>query len=373
MEFIAGMSYSALGSSLPDLSQLLDLTKSEASLFPVVHFTGALFALVLIGSMVPNARVVLSGASILMAISSLGISLIPPYSTCVFLFFFFGLSSYALAVLPGIMVSSLKNGKAAVNMNILFGFFSVGVMAAPLVSGLVSFLGYHYPPLFICMAVLCLLACFMTIFAHLPTLELERALSPGKIRDLLVQFPVYFLVVVLMYFLYVGAESIPNIWIPQYFTDTFIGFGEFRSRLVLSLFWAAIALGRYACASILKRGAKPRVVLAVLAIMAAIWLMAAGWAKSRLAAELILISSGLFFSAMFPIIISFVDRLEVRLTGTMFILVIMSGTVGGSIASRTVGFVADAFGLRLGIMLGAIPLISIFFLTIWMRKHIGSG
>ena len=63
MEFIAGMSYSALGSSLPDLSQLLDLTKSEASLFPVVLFTGALFALVLIGSMVPNARVALSGAS----------------------------------------------------------------------------------------------------------------------------------------------------------------------------------------------------------------------------------------------------------------------------------------------------------------------
>jgi fucose permease len=167
---------------------------------------------------------------------------------------------------------------------------------------------------------------------------------------------------------YVGSESVPHTWIPKYFYDTFPGYSEFRLRLILSLFWASITAGRHICAVFLRRGAKPQTLLAVNSVAAAVLLAVAPVLRKGVSAEIMFIGSGLFFAGMFPTIISFVEHFSEQVSGTAFILVMASGLAGASVFSRSVGFIADRFGFTIGIMIGALPLISILVLVFIMNS-----
>ncbi len=73
--------------------------------------------------------------------------------------------------------------------------------------------------------------------------------------------------------------------------------------------------------------------------------------------------SGLFLSGMFPMIMAVVDRLPARYT-SLYLVVWASSVGGGALMSRAVGGVVDAYGLRAGMLIGAVPLLLQLLVTL---------
>jgi fucose permease len=357
---------SMTGSILPDISSVFSLSRSALSSIPSAQFLGGFTALVFIGFVFPlvKPKIILLCAASKLTLALVLISVLRTYSFAVLVAFFcVGTSMSVIFVIPGVITSCAKDTRGAESMNILYSFMSAGVVVSPVVSGLLFGKGSHYPAVAMVIAAAALLSAVITAFAGFPDISLGKGLSLQVIKDLAGKHSRFFIVVLVMSLCYMGSEAVPNNWIPKYLTDSFPGFSDFRSRLVLSLFWAFITSGRYICAFTLRFWRRPVTLLVLLAVAAAACISLAPLMKQRAAAEWLFMLSGLFFSGMMPIILAFTQKLEAALSGSMFVLILTVGMLGASVVSKAVGMTADRAGFSTAIVLGAVPLVIIVLLS----------
>ncbi len=372
--FTAGMSFSLLGAALPDVSLLFDLSKSQASSLPLAQFSGDFAGLLLLGLTLSRARHLLYGSALALCAAGVLISLAPGFSMWLKVWFFlFGAASGILITLPGMISARVAAGQAARSMNLLYAFFSAGVMTAPIGSGVLVELGLHFREAFLALSGLALVAGVAAAFSRMPIPELGQGLYPTAMRDLVKDHRGILAVVIVMNLCYVGAEAVPNAWIPKYLQDTFPGRSELGSAAVLSLFWGAITGGRFLCAALLKKGVRPRALLAGLAALSCATLAAAPMAGSLMAAQALFVASGLFFSGMFPVIISHTEHIPERSSGTMFIMVMAAGMLGASAAGKSVGVIADAVSFPAGMGLAALLSAGVLFLIPLLSRQSRGG
>jgi len=361
---LAGMSFSLLGTVLPEIAEAFNLTTSQASSLPLALFIGDFCSLFLIGFLLSRPRMILIAGTLALAAGSLAIGVLTSFSLAIKVcFFVFGIGTGVLATLPGMIASRLSPERAARSMNLLYAFFSAGVMATPLIGGALLSWQISYRGVFVGYGILVCLSTIFTAAAHLPCPDLGAGLALSSIRKLFSNHRTLFIVLAMMNLCYVGAETVPNAYVPKYLHDTFTSTTAFRGALMLSLFWGAITLGRFACAALLNRGVPPKLTLAALAVLSAACLLPAAWTGNRVAAEILFVSSGLFLSGMFPIIISYSGQLPPASAGTMFLMVMASGMLGASIVGRMVGVLADRFSFSAGMSL-AVPLALLVFVLI---------
>jgi fucose permease len=362
--FTTGFTYSVTGSVLPDISEFFNLTRTQVSSLPLFLFTGSFAGLMLLGFLLSRHRFLLYASALILTATPLGIIFISRFSIGLnAAFFFFGLSFNILVALPGMMLSRSGNGSTAGNMNTLYSFFSAGVMIAPIASGALFEYGFHYKATFLIVAALGGMCCITLLFVKLPRYDLGNRVSFLAVSSIYTSYGSIMVVVLLMNMCYGGAESILTTWMPKYFSDTFPAYSEFRLRATLSLFWLSITVGRQICALILKRGFKPQFLLALMSAAAVVFLVIAPLLNRGIFVEIMFISTGLFFSGMFPTIVSFAAHFSDRFSSIMFILIMAMGTLGASFMSRPVGVIADIIGFNFGIMISVLPLAGIFFLS----------
>jgi len=369
--FVAGMSFSILGSMLPDVAGKFGLSNREASTLVLAQFSGDFLGLVILGVLIKWPRRLVLASVALLSVSSLGIALTSNFSSKLLaVFFAFGIASGIVITTPGMIVSRLaERGRAARDLNVFFAFFSAGVMAAPLFSGTVVSLGLGYREAFAGLTLLSALVLVFSLINGIPRAELGDGLAPSALKELFTGHWKVVAAVVLMNLCYVGAEAVPNAWIPKYLHDTFPGSSEFRSTLVLALFWAAITGGRFVCAWLIGKGMTPRRLLGSLAVLSALCLLVAPMLNVRILAEALFVLSGLFFSGMFPVIISYTERIPEKTSGTLFILVMAAGMLGASGAGRAVGVIAEAVSFGVGMGLAALLSAMILVLMPLAEKH----
>jgi len=371
--FIAGMSFSITGATIPEIASIFNLTSGEVSKLPQFQFFGGFFGLLLLGFLMSRVspRVLLSLFMLKLAVGALVLVFVPRYTGLFpFLFFCIGTSMSVVFGLTGVIVSRASGEQSARNLNIHYSFMSAGVVLSPMLYGVLSTAGYSYRIIFIILGGLAFTAGAAAAVIHLPSVQLGEGYAATTMKILFKEHLLFLIVVLVMSLCYMGSESIPNNWIPKYLDDTFSDFSGFRSRLILSLFWAAVTIGRYICAAVLKRWNNAKGLLVILCLGASACLVAAPIVTSRLTAEILLSGSGIFFSGIIPIIFSFTERLPEKLAGIVFILVLTIGMLGASLASRGVGFLADSFGFMPAIMIGAAPLLLIIVLSLLGGKSV---
>jgi fucose permease len=274
-----------------------------------------------------------------------------------------------LFALPGVIISKKSGKEGAKNLNILYSFMSIGVVSSPLISGVFIKSGFHYPATYFIIVCAAFIGGTASAFAKMPVIELGEGFTIPVFRELLQKYRGVFILVIGMSLCYMGSETIPNNWIPEYLKGIFPGYSGFRSRIILSLFWASITVGRYVCAAILNFWKKPKFLLLILSIMSAVCLASVPAGNSHKWAEVMFILTGLFFSGMIPIIFSFTDFLPEKLAGTCFILILTIGMLGASGANKAFGLIAAAAGFRVGIVISAIPAVFVFILTLCIKKN----
>ena len=363
----------AAGSILPDISGIFSLDPSTASSIPLSQFFGGFSGLIILGFLIKRVkpRVILSAAAFTMGISSLCISIIRTFSFGTFAAFYCaGLSMSIMFALPGVIVSNRSGKEGAKNLNILYSFMSIGVVSSPLVSGIFIKSGFHYPATYFIIACAAFIGGTASAFVKQPVAELGEGFTITIFRELLQKHRGVFILVICMSLFYMGSETIPFNWIPEYFKNIFPGYSGFRSRVILSLFGVSLTLGRYICAAILNIWNKPKLLLLILSILGAVCLALVPAGDSHNWAEVMFILTGLFFSGMMPIIFSFTDLLPEKLAGTCFILILTIGMLGASGANKAFGLITAAAGFRVGVVIGAIPALLIFFLVLVMKPEI---
>ncbi len=371
LEFSGGLAMSSAGSILPDISDIFQLSRSAASWIPLSQFLGGFTGLLFLGIVLPKLkpRIALSCAAFIMTLSSLLISIIPTFSfTVIASFFFVGAPMVILFALPGVLVTHYRGENTAGDMNILYSFMSAGVVISPVITGVLLTAGYHYPTMFLIISSITFISGIISSLTPFPAVQLGRGLSFHILNELYRNQHFFFIAVLLMSLCYMGAETIPNNWIPKYLNDMFPGFADFRSRLILSLFWASITVGRYLCATLLRFWKKPEGLLAVLSLLTTACLITSPLMNSRIKTEVLFVLSGLFFSGMIPIIFSFSDAFPGDLSGIMFILIMAIGTLSASGFNKLVGIVADGAGFRIAVMLGAVPLLFLFVFVVIKKR-----
>ena len=368
--FSTGLSFSLVGAALPDFTSLYGLTKTEASTLPFLQFLGAYGGLVLLATIASRSRLLLAGAAMVQCLAALYIALVPGYTmglkAC---FFLFGAAGNVIVPLTGMIITRARVGGAARDLNVHYGFFSAGVMAAPLYSGLLFNQGFHYGPSYMVFSAIAFIAFLIALPDTLPTVSIGTRITGKTLRTAFASHGRFLMLILIVNILYVSAESIPNTWIPKYFTDIFPEYSSFRTRFVLTLFWGAVTVGRYICALLLHRGVKPAMLMIILSGAASICLFAAASSSTGFTAELLFSLLGLFLSGMFPIIASSFEALPESYTGMSFVLLIATGMMGASSVSKLSGHIADQAGFPLAMKTGSIFLTLIVLLFFWKGRE----
>ncbi len=369
LEFSGGLSFSALGSVIPDMNGVFGTSSSVTATLPGAQFFGGSAALVLLGFILSRVKPksMLLCAGLLMGFSSLLIALIRSYSLAlVLVFFLLGTAMSTLFALPGV-ITTRSGGEGARRMNIVYSFMSAGVVCSPMVSGIILARGGHYPLLFLFVSAVAFSSAALAFLLPFPPIDLGGGFSPSIMKRLMHAYRGFMAVVLLMGLFYMGAEAVPNNWIPAYLSETFDITG-FRPGFVLAGFWAAITAGRHLCAAVLGFWNKPRALLMILTAGGSACLLAVPFLRSSIQVEFAFIISGLFFSGMIPIIFSFYENLPPDLAGTMFLLVLTVGMIGASLMGKGIGVIADIAGFSAAILLGVPLLLAILGLTLLLPR-----
>jgi FHS family glucose/mannose:H+ symporter-like MFS transporter len=314
-----------------------------------------LFVIALITS---RARLLLAAAALIQCLAASYVALFPGFTALLKAsFFLFGAAGNIVVPLTGMIITRAGEGQAARDLNIHYGFFSAGVMAAPLYAGLLFNVGYHYGLSYSVLSVLACIGLIVVIFSYVPAVKTGERLNREDFREVFTNRGRFLAVVLIVNFLYVSAESIPNTWIPQYFTGLFPGYSAFGTRLILTLFWGTITIGRYFCAALLHRGLRPVTLMLALSGLAAVWLFLASSTGNGTVAGVLFSTSGFFFSGMFPIIASSLEALPGRFTNMGYIFLISTGMIGATSISKLAGFIADRAGFPISMKMGTLFLL----------------
>jgi len=351
--FVFGLVMAILGAILPSLFERIAFNKSEAGNLFFFMNLAMLGMSVVFGPVVDRFgyRGFLALCSLLVAVSFFLFTLAPTYSFLVAAAVLLGIGGGGLNGGANALTSDLNPKSRSAALNFLGIFFGFGALLIPLLIGtLLGILGLHA-----ILAVVTGLSLIPFVFFLLLRFPPAKQAQGFPLRQAarVVGSPLLWLCGLLLFF-QSGNEFTMGGWISTYLNEQF-RFSPMTASLVLSGYWGTMMLGRLIISRRLVKVIKnERLVLAsaVLALAATALVVAAP--TGQLAA-LGVVLTGFGFAAIFPTTLAIAGEAFSDLTGTAFSVIFMIALAGGMTAPWLTGKVADASGLRNGLL---IPVVS---------------
>jgi fucose permease len=337
---LTGVGAVLLGCILPRLSAEWHLRDKDAGLLLLVQFATAALGALLVRRNLWQAL-------------ACGYALFSAGSISIFL-----LQSRALPAF-----AAYRKGAALAILNFSW---SAGAVACPLLAA--QFLRHARGSTAFGMLGLCVLPfALLPFFADQRVLDAPAGLEPslGALRE--IRAISYF---ALLAFLYVGMESAVGNWMST-FAIRAASWSFSGSSLAVSVFWAALLLGRLLTPAMLAILPERRLYRAsVVATIAGISLLLAAHGPRTVLAGSVL--TGLALAPMFPLIISLLmaEMGESRNAGWVF----ATAGLGGAVLSWLTGTVStDTGSLRIGLLVPAGAALLMLVLIIWRRSNPATG
>lgn len=254
------------------------------------------------------------------------------------------------------VMTSWNGGERAVRLNLLNFFFSFGAIVAPVLAGLLLARGIGWEILYLLGGVLLV---FAAVFAsRIPvavTLEFSRKPETSK------YWPLSVYVSGVALFMYVLSEVIVSFWLVSYLRQT-LSMELSTAGLFLSVFWGAIAIGRFCSGLLANRFAPYRMILAgaTLALGSYICLLAAH--SPEVVVSLITLM-GLGYSGLYASILTYGTQQAAPSPGltTFFVSI---GCAGGVLSYALSSLLNQLFGLWTAMACGAVLMGIVIFLTL---------
>ncbi len=319
----AGINYSTAGSFLSAfaIGNLL-----ASFLFPVVA-----------GKIGRHKTIVTLSA--LVPISFAIITLIPPASVIFTALLLAGIGRGSVSIINNAVVSDNTGGKAA-PLNLLHMVFAIGAFLAPFFMSLCIGAGFNWR---VIVYAIITLTIGSTIGYAWMTIDYDEVRKKGTgTKDFGFLKSTDFYVVTIVLFAYYGIENCVNGWFVTYFRDMGIMSEELAANMV-SITWVMVMLGRLFTAAISTKVEKNQLIF-VNSILTAISFVAMISTQNIIMIVISLMGLGFFMAGLYPTCVSSVGRiLQGNTTGMSTFLAIIA--IGGIIAPKIVGMMADMFGL----------------------------
>ena len=318
----------AIGIFLPVLGKAFGLGPAvQGRVFPA-NFGGFIVGVLLCGYLSDRLgrKRVLMGAMGLFALA-LGLAgLAHSFGWVLVAFALIGAGGGAMETVSSALAADLFPERRAAILNIIQVAFGAGAIVSPLLAHRLLATGTDWHTLFFAAS----LANFvlLIVLSALPVPRVahdSEALDAAALRRI-GKHPV-FLALCLCQALYVGAETGFSSWLPSYFDQ--LPTGAAWSGLVVSVFWAAMTVGRAVVGGGVRGLSLPRLAggLAVAgATMAALTLLPTMPGLALVG----VLGTGLFFSGIFGLVLAESGEQFPRSSGTVFGAVVAAGGVGGA-------------------------------------------
>lgn len=324
---VFGLIGSSLGPILPDLAAQVSVPLNTISLIFTARAGGFLIGSFFSGRIFDRyqAHLFLVACFLIQSIILIFIPFIPDFWLLMVVLFFSGIVLGFVVVGSSTFIVWEHDQDPAPWVSTQSFLNGVGNFLSPLIISLVIINHREYARSFWVFALLSLALAVLFLYTPSPQIRKQASID-DEIDSPAVRKNLVFLVA-LIFLLYTGSEVTYNSWVFTMSTTAY-PLTDAAGRLLNSLFWGALAIGRI-FVGILSRRWKPAAILNIAFLGAvASFLIAVLLPGSVAILWLSSICAGLFMAVIFPTLTLYADK-QLRLTGSMTGMFFMATSIGG--------------------------------------------
>ncbi len=358
-------------SIVDELMDAFKISSGPGSLLQVSYFLGGVAGMLLITRMMQSfsVRKIMVVNILILVVSLCFCSLSPNYWVLLAIYLTCGFSNGILITFPGVYVTRMRVQTSHRDQNILYSFFSLGVVTGPLISGsIMKALSWRWA--FAFPALLILPLALPVISMNFPAVPGVLPASRETIRKAIKFERPLFAGLIVAVLLYIAAESTVSMWVVNFMDEAH---RLSSAQWVLTLIWAGITVGRWICAPLTRR-IQPYRLLLFLSSGAGFSLVLAPYVGWRYLAVFLYALTGLFCSGIYPLLIGYVARFPASVSPFVFTCMLAAGAASSAALIFASGLVNQFKGLlKFGMSLISLPIFLLLLVLFWMREHIAEN
>ena len=366
-----GLAMASLGPVLPFLADHIDVSLGQISFLFTASSLGYLTGSAGGGRLYDRFKGhhLMLIALGLMILTSLLIPIIPVFYLLLVVMFLFGLGQGALDVGGNVNLLWVYQSRVGPYMNALHFCFGLGAFLAPIVmhhvmnlaSGAITWPFWVLSILF------------------LPSLfglwRLKSPINPEKEVDPRSGARIDYRLVVLMmvlFFVYVGVETGFGGWIFTYATETGIA-NEAGASYMNSIFWGALTLGRLVSVLLAKRLIPAAILIGNFSLSIVFLGLILIWPLNTTVVWVVSAGLGFSLSSVFPTLLALGES-RMKITGSVTGLFFLGSSLGGTLLPMVMGQIFEyigAYQIMLTLFGGAILGLVVLFAVILASNRVG--
>jgi FHS family Na+ dependent glucose MFS transporter 1 len=328
--FVAiGLSASVLGPTLPGLAEQTGTQLGQISLVFTAVSLGYLLGSLGGGRLYDRVagHPVVAGGLVLAAASLALVPSIPWLWLIVVAMFFLGMATGAVDVGGNTLLVWVYGRRVGPYMNSLHFFFGVGAFLSPVIIAQVLIWSGGIAWAYRILGLLMLPAAVWLFWAPSPKAPANSAEDPAASPPLQKSEWPLLLLLVGLFFLYVGAEAGFGGWIYSYAVALGLS-NEATAAYMTSAFWGALTAGRLLGVPVANRVRPSTIILAdLMGCLVSVSVLLV-WSSSPLAAWLGTCGLGFFMASFFPTLIALAER-RMAITGQITGWFLAGSSIGG--------------------------------------------
>lgn len=368
--FVFGIVMAILGTlfGLPELRTRLTINLAQQGNVFLLLYLGIFLATLVAGPVIDaiGNKVILVVSSALVASAMVGFAYAHSLGEVALPAVLLGLGGGGLNTSTNVLVSDLFGEKRGPMLNVLGIFYGVGALCIPLLAAVIAG-HFTIAQMLIFCAGLAGICALLFLAMKFPAASGAQSFSWREALQV-VRYPGV-LVLGFLLFCQSGNEASIAGWTSTYIGAT--GLGVRTATLILAVYWASLMLGRLIASQLLKVVGKAEWVLAsgVGALAGAGILLATRAERMLLVGAVVL---GLSYAGVFPTVLAIAGDQYRKMAGTVFGLLFAMALVGGMTFPWAVGQIAQAVGVRFGLLVplaGAAGIFVVAILTLQRQKR----
>lgn len=370
---LTGCTHVIFGAVLPELLAHYDRSYSDGGMLVFLEFGGFLLGVLCMPSLIRriSRRSTITAAFGLLFFAMIAIVLLPPWPITVCLSFIAGVAFGLVESCISTFVLMAAKDNQAIAFNKLEVFFGLGALFMPIISSILIAGGlWKYGFLLLGLSALATgivwsklsLGEHDALLAH----KADRMQRTEKLPALTKSSLTFLLLLMIVFFLYVGMENTIVNFLPSIFTDQ-LHASSSVSSLAVTAFWLAMVIGRIFAGVVAEKMTYFRYLAVSFAgslLTVLIWVFSTNlW--SSFAVVLLL---GLFMSGMFAVALIYANQLLPGRTEQTTSTLIAAGGLGGSILPLGVGWGMDRFHVGVSIWFVLIGMCVVLGIILYSRR-----
>jgi fucose permease len=357
-------------STVKSIMENFGFHESLGGLLQVAYFSGGTAGILLITHFMQrwSAKQILLSQVMLLSVSLLAAALSPWYPLLLFFYVIAGFANGILITYPGVYATRVCGDESHRAQNLIYGFFSLGVVTSPLLAKLLSDSLHSWRWALVAPAILILPLSIPVALSRLERIEGVEKLSFEVLRKVSAFNRRLFTGLLLALLFYIAAESAVSLWLITFLEKEY-KVAASPAHLTLTALWIGITVGRWIVSFLVKK-TDPYRIIVFLTVASGIVVLAAPLAGSKTASIVLYIMVGFFFSGIYPTLIGYVAWFPDNIASSVFTLFLGAGALGGAILPYLVGLVNQFAGIVTGMSSIAVLVFGVLACLFWLRGQL---